>query len=108
MVKIVSVSKINGYNEALLEIKLPLPANLKDLKNKNEVAQTYQSQYGISKVVGNDVYFNKVLSFNTKEELMTICKDILSKYQQDLNNFILADVDELIGMTYNGIEFIYE
>ena len=108
MVKIVSVSKINGYNEAQLEIKLPLPNNLKDLKNKNEIAQTYQSQYGISKVVGNDVYFNKTLGFNTKEELIGTCKEILASYQKALDDFTLDAIDELTGMTYNGTEFIYE
>jgi hypothetical protein len=110
-IKIKNNNKFDTYFELSLEIVVPIPLSLQSIDNKQNITDSYKSMYGIDKIVGNDMYFDKIQSFQNDvemQEVEQVLNDILAKYEQDFSQFQLQPIDEFTGKTWvNGAwEFI--
>ena len=109
-IKIKQTNKYNSTYELMLEIVIPIPASLQSLDNQQEIAESYKSTYGIEKVIGNDVYFTKSVSFNngTSQAVVDATLDtILSTYESDFSAFALQSIDSVTGKTRIGTDWNY-
>ena len=109
-IKIKRTQKYLTYFELLLEIVVPIPTVLQSLDNKSEIAESYKSEYGIEKVVGNNVYFSKIMPFanDTPQAVIDGTLDaVLSNYETAFSQFALQSIDSVTGKTRIGTDWTY-
>lgn len=107
MIKINSVRKINGYYEADLLITQDMTPTILAITNLEYSAKRYFNEYNISSIDATKIYFNRTISFIDVIEMKSIIMALDIEYYNKLQLFSIDDVDELVGWTWNGIEFIY-
>jgi hypothetical protein len=109
-IRIKSLKKYEGYNELSLEIVVPIPTSLIGLANKKEIADSYSSQYVIERITEIDVYFSKVMSFESSVDnsvILATLSGVLANYQTNFQEFQTVEIDELTGMTFDGTDWTY-
>ena len=111
-IKIISTSRseTDGSLTVPIEIRINIPLQLQVLPNKKEIAESYVSAYGISKVDADYIYFNKVCTFEagtTQTQMEAQLETIGDNYVNALTAFALQPTDNLIGMTYDGTTWTY-
>jgi hypothetical protein len=111
-IKIISAtrSETDGSLTVPIEIRINIPAPLQVLANKKEIAESYASTYGITKVDADYIYFNKVCTFEsgtTQAQMELQLETIGDNYVTALTAFALLPTDELIGKTYDGNTWSY-
>jgi hypothetical protein len=108
--RIKNLKKYEGYNELSLEIVVPIPNGLIGLANKKEIADSYSYQYVIEKITETDVYFSKVMSFESTVDnsvILATLSAVLTNYQTNFQAFQTVEIDELTGMTFDGTDWTY-
>ncbi len=109
-IKVLNINRFSSYVELQVIFTLKLPNSLVGVPNKDSVAKSYDGRYGSVTIDGVDYFtFTTIITAKNEDSLDSIKTKLISNYEGTKNSleaFTTKDYDVLLGVTYNGIDWV--
>ena len=109
-IKVLSINRFSSYVELQVIFTLELPVSLVGVPNKDSVAKSYDGRYGSVTVDGIDYFtFTTILTAQNEDSLDAIKAKLIANYEGtklSLEAFAIKDYDVLLGVTFNGTDWV--
>jgi len=109
----IKVSKIQRVSPSIIlstVFIIDIPESLKNIKNKESIAKSYDVKYGIESIDDKEYFsFTTLFEFNNQVSLEEIKQTLEENYngvKQKLSQFELNGYDEILNVSFDGENWV--